>query len=396
MHVAKKVILALVSIVIAIVALELILRVVQPFGFRIKGQSVSLPTNTSVTYRVKPTAKLDSLVTVTKNSLGFRGKEPPARFDSYLTIVTVGGSTTESIMINEGQTWTDLVGKHLSQHFSNVWINNGGLEGHSTFGHLVLLKEYLTALRPRYALFLVGTNDLALFEAREWGVLHSKTEARTVQEWLAEHSEIVRLYTNLQRYQASSALGLTSQEVIDFANTVASGEEYPDYRVLGETSPHYNISDLVGTDSDLNEYLMAYRSRLIELITLARSNHIEPILLTQPAVYGPAIDDLTGTDLGKMAVLTTNGEFGEGMTGTEKWWILETYNSATRQVAQEHDVHLIDLARQLPKSTRFFYDFIHFSNAGSEKVAEIVYQELCSYLASREPELMHTPCQVLE
>lgn len=44
---------------------------------------------------------------------------------------------------------------------------------------------------------------------------------------------------------------------------------------------------------------------------------------------------------------------------------------------------MIDLAREMPKSTRYYYDLLHFTNEGAEKVAEIIHEKLCPYLAKK-------------
>lgn len=388
----KKALLSVVMCAVTLVALEYFLHFYHPLGFSLKGHRISLPTNTAVTYEVPPTEKLNSRVTVKKNSIGFRGTEAPARFNTVLSLVTVGGSTTESIMISEGQTWTDILGERLSSNFHNMWVNNAGFDGHSTFGHQILVDDYLRALRPKYVLFLVGANDLALFEGRNWDVFAPREEHTSILNTLAEHSELVALFQNIRRLRASQSLGLSSRTVVQFHSVIPSTEQYPDYRTLGVSTASSTLSEVVGDQTDLQEYLAAYRLRLEQLIFTVRQSDIEPILVTQPALYGPAIDDVTGVDLEKITVDTTNGEFGAGMSGKEKWELLESYNAVTRSVADEHNAPLIDLSHKLPKSSRYYYDFIHFSNEGSVRVASIIYEDLCSILWEAESSFRKTPC----
>ncbi len=60
--------------------------------------------------------------------------------------------------------------------------------------------------------------------------------------------------------------------------------------------------------------------------------------------------------------------------------MLEKYNEGTRQVAKEKNIPLIDLAHDLPKSSKYFYDIVHFTNDGAEKTSEILYDSLTSIL----------------
>ena len=62
------------------------------------------PTCEIIARKKSASEKLDEKIIHTKNSLGFRGDEPPDDFNPALTVVTVGGSTTESIYISDGKT----------------------------------------------------------------------------------------------------------------------------------------------------------------------------------------------------------------------------------------------------------------------------------------------------
>ena len=66
--------------------------------------------------------------------------------------------------------------------------------------------------------------------------------------------------------------------------------------------------------------------------------------------------------------------------GNIAWAYLELYNDVTRSIGAEHNVLVIDLANQLPKSSRYFRDFVHYNNEGAEKIAEIIYNKLLPFL----------------
>ena len=69
--------------------------------------------------------------------------EEPRSILPRLTIVTVGGSTTECLELSSDKTWPLVMEPKLKKDFKSVWINNAGLAGHSTYGHLVLMQDYL-------------------------------------------------------------------------------------------------------------------------------------------------------------------------------------------------------------------------------------------------------------
>jgi hypothetical protein len=56
-------------------------------------------------------------------------------------------------------------------------------------------------------------------------------------------------------------------------------------------------------------------------------------------------------------------------------------NDVTRRVAATRQVLLVDLAREMPKDSRFFYDFLHFTNEGAQRVGEIIAADLMPHLS---------------
>jgi hypothetical protein len=47
-------------------------------------------------------------------------------------------------------------------------------------------------------------------------------------------------------------------------------------------------------------------------------------------------------------------------------------NDATRAIAQQQEVMLVDLERQVPKQTEFMYDDVHYTRQGSELAAKTI------------------------
>ena len=112
------------------------------------------------------------------------------------------------------------------------------------------------------------------------------------------------------------------------------------------------------------KFLPGYQQRVQLLTRLCREANITLVLVTQPTLYGPGIDDETGIDLGRIAASPD-----EAVNGALAWEILELYNDVMREVGKQEGVFVIDLARLSPRSSRLFYDFMHFTPQGSERVA---------------------------
>lgn len=125
-------------------------------------------------------------------------------------------------------------------------------------------------------------------------------------------------------------------------------------------------------------YIARFAERVQRIIELCRKYQIEPVLMTQPALFGNTVDPATGVNLAQAQVS------GRG-NGESEWRLLELYNDVTRRIAREQQVLLIDLGRELSKDSRLFYDFLHFTNAGAQVAGEMIFRNLDPHLQERDP-----------
>lgn len=369
-RVALKIFLVLISTVVALVGAEIVLRVRNPFGFRMRGNTLVLPVNKVYDIRADERSRSDQIdahVIHTKNSLGFRGPEPPSDFAHHLTIVAVGGSTTECFYLSDGKTWPERLAARLQPETRDLWVNNAGLDGHSTFGHLLLTRQALVPLHPKVTLYLIGVNDMFADEPRGFDKVAQNRWAA-----LADRSELAATLLNLDRWRRTKRL----EDLGSMPKPVALRD-----RPSRPVPPA--VADRLWKEQDRR--LVAFRERLEQLVVLNRQHGMEPVLITQPTLLG-GVDPRTGIDTRPMEV-----ELWEKLDGALAWRLLERYNDVTRQVGKERGVLTIDLAHALPKDSTFFYDFFHFTNQGADRVGEIVHDGLAPWLAVRYPDRVLKP-----
>jgi lysophospholipase L1-like esterase len=350
------------QILALVVLLEIALRVFQPVVFRVRGDEIVLPVNQVYRITHEGSAKIDPVVIHTKNALGFRGPDPPADFSERLTIVTIGGSTTECVNLTDGRTWSDELQRRLENAFPGAWVNNAGIDGQSTFGHLVLLRSVITRLRPKVAVFLIGANDVGLAHSNTFdvGTIPTPSRFRSIQNAVIAHSEVANMLLNFARAARARERGFGHSE-LDL--TRVEDWALDDDHVAQVLEQH-------------RAHVPGYAARLKEIAALTRSAGSEPVWLTQPALYGPTTDVTTGVNLTRVKV---NGR-GNGLL---EWRLLELHNDVMRRVASDERVLLIDLARELPKDSKYFYDFLHFTNEGAARVGSIVAGHLEPYLRTK-------------
>ncbi|WP_431214541.1 SGNH/GDSL hydrolase family protein [Puia sp. P3] len=340
-------------LIVVFICLEIILRIYYPFPTRIRGDRFELSTNTTFRIRNHTFPRLDSVIINRRNSIGFRGSEPARDMTGRLSILAVGGSTTACTYLSEGRTWTDLMEQKLSKPFPSVWINNAGIDGHSTYGHYNLLRYYLPSLafRPKIALFLVGFNDVNRRDLDSNERSYDDYPGSRIRKWALLHLETANLLFDLKNT-------LFPVSILPPASEDSSG---------GPPLSHQEMDSAVKSQDCL---LTAYRQRLYRLIDICRLSNIRPVFITQPM----AVD--TSSPPGKWQLL---------------WRELQPYNETTRQVAREKNILCIDLAEKMPRDTAFYYDKLHYTNKGAEKVSEIICQDLSPWLGTNFPELRPKP-----
>ena len=81
----------------------------------------------------------------------------------------------------------------MQRRFKGLWLNNAGLSGNSTFGHYILMQDYLVKLKPKVVIFLVGINDLGIRGERDFDQRIHGVNFRSLERFLASaavHSEL--------------------------------------------------------------------------------------------------------------------------------------------------------------------------------------------------------------
>ena len=346
------------GIILALLICEIILRIYNPFPFSIKKGRLILPANQSKVFSNTWIKKLDARIHYSRNSLGFRGPELPDSISKLTSVITIGGSTTECRFQSDSLTWSFLLYQSLKKEKPDIWLNNAGIDGHSTFGHLLLLDEYVLKIKPDYALFLTGINDEEIEQPDEFDLMTEKkittTSFKGFIKSLLNHTELGRTAFNFYHVQIAYKKGLIHREI--------------------------NIKELADSplpDSIINtriahqgKYITAYKQRISKLLTKCEQAGICPVLITQPSLLGDFVDSATQIQMGNKWI--NDGSLSDNCMLEGK--VLELYNDVLRSFSGKFDV--IDLAKEMPKSSIYYYDFIHFTNEGAKKVSEILFNHL--------------------
>ena len=294
---------------------------------RVEDDSPYYPVGTSVMYR--------------RDEFGLRGDHgDPAR----ITILAVGGSTTNDRAATEGDTWPDVLEQNLrAQGYDHV-VANAGVDGHSTVGHIKAFELWfpnIPDLHPAYTLVYAGHNDrgVAPGEVPLPDSLTSPSWSKRFSNYIGSHSIIARTYRNLKGWIAAKRIGVTYGEVDTRAGDVT-----------------YVPVDYANLDLDeLAQSIEAFGRRLEILNQMLLAFGTTPIFVTQPVGLvreAGRLEEVEGSGAGRI------------------YLEMQRYNDRLLKFCREVGALCVDLAGNLSFEASDFYDAIHTTPSGSRKIGE--------------------------
>jgi hypothetical protein len=232
------------------------------------------------------TPGLEGKKTFTTDEFGLRGPAFP-RGGKVYKIVTVGGSTTECLYLDDSEEWSHVLMDDLNAGAgSRAWVANAGVAAHTTVHHLRLMQTLPVFSRINLAIFLTGINDMIYTLAYEGAATQTQIEARTkltletgAGPWFGRS----KVYQMISGYLASRHAPPKRNDDATLPNF------YWDRRV---TRKQGKIVPIPNIDTGLAEY----HQRILRLAAQCRTLGIRCLFMTQPTMWreglSPAETDL--------------------------------------------------------------------------------------------------------
>ncbi|MCK5117087.1 MAG: SGNH/GDSL hydrolase family protein [Candidatus Aegiribacteria sp.] len=295
---------------------------------------------------------------LTTNAWGMRGEDPPEDWDEWLTIVTVGGSTTANFYLDDSLTWSRIIQDRLREVYPQTWVGNCGIPRHSAAEHALLVREVLSEVNPDIALFLVGINDVGQFLRGE-AALNVSLPETGFRQAIFKHCMLMQVLYKLKKVYIDQAPVIF--EAVD-----------PMFIEEPLLSPERELPD------DLHELIPRpdeYKIRIEAIILECRELSITPVFMTQPLLFEDN-DYWRSVQGGSYWFGGADSEF----SAASYWLILNTLNNDLIEVCQRENVAYIDLASVIPHSRDIFYDSMHLTEYGAvmvgEKAADYIIERL--------------------
>jgi lysophospholipase L1-like esterase len=320
---------------------------------------LAVPRNVKKTIAAAPLYRGGTEFVYQRDAFGFRG----AGVDlARISILTIGGSTTNQVDLPEEATWQAVLERSLREHgHDRVVVANAGIDGQSTAGLIADLELWfpnVPHLKPHLVVAYVGINDVyvagpsAAYEAIDKG------EQRQRERDGLRHSSLKR---EIEQRSAFVLLWTTVAGMIE-ADRARLRHEAKDFAAAQWTD---RPAQPIWPAAQLEINLAAYKDRLVRIAELVEGLGEVPVFVTQTrADYRLDGGRLTG-------IVTVSGP-----NGVDRGRILARFNAATLEVCRERHVTCFDLATELRFSEGDFYDYEHNTPQGAEKIGRWLAEKL--------------------
>ncbi|MDY6965805.1 MAG: SGNH/GDSL hydrolase family protein [Halobacteriota archaeon] len=320
------------------------------------------------------------------NSAGIRGEDFSVAEDNTYRILTIGGSTTECLYLDQTEAWPYLLGEYLNKTADgrDVKVGNAARSGKNSRHHIMHVKYLLTEYPDIDAIIiLVGINDLGLrIRMGDQYDPHFMNSSGAEEEMIDQSFECAvspedysssPFYerTNIWRFAVTLYRRLSYQEAETIVVQDRAGEWY-----LKERQKRMNATEILEEPPDLFLALEEYDRNINSIIDLADDRSVRVIFMTQPTLWRSGLtqdemdlmwfgDDGNGSYYSVQALNTS----------------MERYNERLLETCSYRGIECIDLADQLPQDATVFYDDAHFNENG----ARLVASNIADYLNTTEP-----------
>ena len=263
------------------------------------------------------------------NSLGTRGPEfDPAKPPRTIRVLSLGDSRTFGWGLRESETYSDRLQQYLQEELGTtqrVEVINAGVNAWSYSQMLVYFRDI--ALKYSPDIVIVG-------EANLWTQFSEHNSPEFVKKFMFR----VRLKNFLRRFA-----------IYHYFIEIKLKAYYERYRI--KFIPVDPSRDTLFVEQQQADPDAVFRSALHDIVNLAKTNHVQPVLL-----YLPTEDQLTTTNTTGDRVLRVKGDLSRG-----------------------HGVPLVDISPDVRAETNSVYlegDPVHFNARGNEIIARQLLRTL--------------------
>jgi len=233
------------------------------------------------------------------------------------------------------------------QSNSRVRAFNAGVSGNHSMHSVLNLIGKGIELEPDYAVLMHNINDLAVL-------------TKTGSYWIAPHSRSIIQTENLEgEFNLIVIVRALKNYFLPHLYSYLKPRLFPSSGAVADEFEQIGLSWKEINRTGIQEQ---FKDSLVSFVLLCRVWDIEPILMTQ-------FNRINKDDPAFQFWFEKIKD--RGLKEDEFISEYNGFNDIIRQVASEHNVLLIDLAKLVPSTSTYLYDVVHLTEEGSKLVGEI-------------------------
>jgi len=309
---------------------------------------LNIPRNTLRHFDVSNLYEGGTIARYSRDDHGLRGSYEDV---SSIDILTLGGSTTNQLYIDDGETWQSHLKEAFRKEGRDVTVVNAGVDGHSSVGHLAVFDKWfpnIATLQARYMLVYVGINDQHLEHQKHHDEMMSPEPGRRFRHWVMNNSVFYKWFRVARGHLRAKR-----------AKLIHDDWHMPDKFTWVKSQP---VSSVWPKESGA---FSEYRKRLENLIKRIRAFGSKAILVTQSRA------DFRIRD-GWVYGLADEG----GHLLSRDYEILLRLNDITLDVCRSRKAICVDVAGNVSFVDDDYYDLVHNTPKGTAKIGAYLYEQL--------------------
>ncbi|HLD48295.1 MAG TPA: SGNH/GDSL hydrolase family protein [Desulfobaccales bacterium] len=288
--------------------------------------------------------------------------EPSKKYTNPdMSLVFIGGSTTECRYVDEEHRFPYLVGVLLEQQ-TGIKINsyNAARSGNHSLNSLDILLNKVFPIKPDIVVMLENINDLTilLYESSYWNRNSSRSVIFDINKEIdANFLKVIR-----DRYIPNLAMAMHN-----FDNTIRL--LWKSNKKSRDEFAHIRGKNIIVDKSAMVEQ---FEMNLQSFIYLCKARNIIPVIMTMPSRFKEKPDQIILDAFNNPPL--DYFQFKQ---------IFDLFNKSILKKAQENNIMVIDLAKEIPQENEFMYDIVHYTDKGSRKIADIISDRLKAVVSTR-------------
>ncbi|AXG71357.1 GDSL-like lipase/acylhydrolase family protein [Kordia sp. SMS9] len=289
------------------------------------------------------------------NNVGFRGDKLniPKPTNEY-RIFAIGGSSTESLYVDDADVWTRVLQENLNRdNYQNktVKVYNAGKSGDNIQDHIAMLSHRIIHLQPDEIIVFCGINDVTRLLLDD-----NPLKFNTNEKSADAHVGFWQMFTVfLYEFQIPRRLYYAFKTEEDALETIEIASNYQKKVKKTQSRPIENQLPTV----DYGNYV----NKLKTLIGICQANDINLIFATQVVTW-----DTEDEALQNWHWMTSRG--GIRYNAKKLQQKVDSINAVTVNESLKFSIPVFKTDSIIPKTSTYLYDDCHFNPAGNKKMGD--------------------------